>query len=80
MKPTGKSVAAAAVQAVGVGHTYDEMDCQAFVEYCVKQAGGERVLSLSERLAAEMEDMRAGYEILGANAGDEMPLEEGGNS
>lgn len=41
MKPTGKSVAAAAVQAVGVGYTYDEMDCQAFVEYCVKQAGGE---------------------------------------
>lgn len=40
MKPTGKSVAAAAVQAVGMGYTYDEMDCQAFVEYCVKQAGG----------------------------------------
>lgn len=40
MKPTGKSVAAAAVQAVGVGYTYDEMDCQAFVEYCVRQAGG----------------------------------------
>lgn len=42
--------------------------------------GGERVLSLSERLAAEMEDMQAGYEILGASVGDEMPLEEGGNS
>lgn len=40
MKPTGKSVAAAAVQAVGMGYTYDEMDCQAFVEYCVRQAGG----------------------------------------
>lgn len=40
MKPTGESVAAAAVQAVGVGYTYDEMDCQAFVEHCVKQAGG----------------------------------------
>lgn len=40
MKPTGKSVAAAAVQAVGVGYTYDEMDCQAFVEHCVRQAGG----------------------------------------
>lgn len=40
MKPTGKSVAAAAVQAVGVGYTYEEMDCQAFVEHCVKQAGG----------------------------------------
>lgn len=40
MKPTGESVAAAAVQAVGVGYTYDEMDCQAFVEHCVKQVGG----------------------------------------
>ena len=40
MKPTGKSVAAAAVQAVGVGYTYDEMDCQAFVEHCARQAGG----------------------------------------
>lgn len=40
MRPPGKSVAAAAVQAVGVGYTYDEMDCQAFVEHCVRQAGG----------------------------------------
>lgn len=40
MKPTGKDVAAAAVQAVSVGYTYDEMDCQAFVEHCVRQAGG----------------------------------------
>lgn len=40
MNPTGKSVSAAAVQAVGVGYTYDEMDCQAFVEHCVRQAGG----------------------------------------
>ena len=40
MKPKGKDVAAAAVQAVSVGYTYDEMDCQAFVEHCVKQAGG----------------------------------------
>lgn len=40
MKPTGKDVAAAAVQAVSVGYTYDEMDCQAFVEHCVHQAGG----------------------------------------
>lgn len=24
-----------------MGYTYDEMDCQAFVEHCVKQAGGE---------------------------------------
>ena len=40
MKPTGKDVASAAVQAVSVGYTYDEMDGQAFVEHCVKQAGG----------------------------------------
>ena len=40
MKPKGKDVAAAAVQAVGVGYTYDEMDCQAFIEHCARQAGG----------------------------------------
>ena len=40
MKPKAKDVAAAAVQAISVGYTYDEMDCQAFVEHCVKQAGG----------------------------------------
>ncbi len=40
MKPTSKDVAAAAVQAVSVGYTYDEMDCQAFVEHCARQAGG----------------------------------------
>ena len=40
MKPIGESVAAAAVQAVSVGYTYDEMDCQAFVEHCARQAGG----------------------------------------
>ena len=40
MKPTGESVAAAAAQAVGVGYTYDEMDCQAFIEHCARQAGG----------------------------------------
>ena len=40
MKPKSKDVAAAAVQAAHVGYTYDEMDCQAFVEHCVRQAGG----------------------------------------
>lgn len=40
MKPKGTDVAAAAVQAVSVGYTYDEMDCQAFVEHCARQAGG----------------------------------------
>lgn len=51
MKPTGESVAAAAVQAVGVGYTYDEMDCQAFVEHCVKQAGGSMDYSGSNDMA-----------------------------
>lgn len=31
MKPSGKSVADAAVRALGIGYTYEEMDCQAFV-------------------------------------------------
>lgn len=51
MKPTGKNVAAAAVQAVGVGYTYDEMDCQAFVEHCVRQAGGSMDYSGSNDMA-----------------------------
>ena len=40
MKPTGTQVAQAAALAVGVGYTYDEMDCQAFIEHCARQAGG----------------------------------------
>ena len=40
MKPTSTDVAAAAVQVAHVGYTYDEMDCQAFVEHCARQAGG----------------------------------------
>ncbi len=40
MKPTAVQLARAAVQAVGVGYTYDEMDCQAFIEHCARQAGG----------------------------------------
>ena len=40
MKPTGTQVAKAAALAVGVGYTYDEMDCQAFIEHCARQAGG----------------------------------------
>ena len=51
MKPTGKSVAAAAMQAVSVGYTYDEMDCQAFVEHCVRQAGGSMDYSGSNDMA-----------------------------
>lgn len=40
MKPRAVQLARAAVQAVGVGYTYDEMDCQAFIEHCARQAGG----------------------------------------
>jgi len=39
-KPTGAAVAAKAVAAVAEGHTYQEMDCKAFVEYCVNACGG----------------------------------------
>lgn len=41
MKPTGKRVAKEAVNAVPIGYTYDELDCQAFIEHCVKQSGGQ---------------------------------------
>lgn len=40
MKPRAVQLARAAVQAVGVGYTYDELDCQAFIEHCARQAGG----------------------------------------
>ena len=40
MKPTANQVARAATLAAHVGYTYDELDCQAFVEHCVSQAGG----------------------------------------
>ena len=40
MKPTTNQVARAAPLAAHVGYTYDELDCQAFVEHCVRQAGG----------------------------------------
>lgn len=40
MKPKAVQLARAAVQAVGVGYTYDELDCQAFIEHCARQAGG----------------------------------------
>ena len=39
MKPTANQVARAATLAAHVGYTYDELDCQAFVEHCVRQAG-----------------------------------------
>ena len=40
MKPSGKAVAAVAVSSVGIGYTYDQMDCQAFVRHCVNECGG----------------------------------------
>ena len=40
MKPTANQVARASTLAAHVGYTYDELDCQAFVEHCVRQAGG----------------------------------------
>ena len=40
MKPTANQVARAATLAAHVGYTYDELDCQACVEHCVRQAGG----------------------------------------
>ncbi len=40
MKPTANQVAQAAMAAAHAGYTYDEMDCQAFVEHCARQAGG----------------------------------------
>ncbi|MEA5146013.1 MAG: peptidoglycan-binding domain-containing protein [Candidatus Limiplasma sp.] len=40
-KPTGAAVAARAVQAVAEGHTYQQMDCQALIEFCVQQCGGK---------------------------------------
>lgn len=40
MKPSGEKVAKAAIGTLGIGYTYEDMDCQAFIEYCTKQAGG----------------------------------------
>lgn len=40
MKPTANQVAQAAMAAAHVGDTYEEMDRQAFIEHCARQAGG----------------------------------------
>lgn len=40
MKPTANQLARAATAAAHVGYTYDELDCQAFIEHCARQAGG----------------------------------------
>ena len=51
MKPTGASVAARAVRAVAEGHPYAEMDCQAFVEFCVHACGGNMAYAGSNDMA-----------------------------
>jgi hypothetical protein len=50
-KPTALAVAARAVAAVARGHTYAEMDCQAFVEHCVITAGGAMAYAGSNDMA-----------------------------
>ena len=50
-KPTGAAVAAKAVAAVAEGHTYAEMDCQAFVEHCVTACGGRMAYAGSNDMA-----------------------------
>ncbi len=50
-KPTGAAVAARAAAAVAEGHTYAEMDCQAFIEYCVAACGGQMAYAGSNDMA-----------------------------
>lgn len=50
-KPTGAAVAERAVAAVAEGHTYTEMDCQAFIEHCVIASGGQMVFAGSNDMA-----------------------------
>lgn len=75
-KPTGAQVAARAVAAMNEGITYDRMDCQAFVEYCVNQCGGNLDASGSNDMARNhvawlgtiAEAKQAGYLLPGAAA------------
>lgn len=50
-KPSGAAVAARAVAAVAEGHSYQEMDCQAFVEHCVTACGGAMAYAGSNDMA-----------------------------
>ena len=50
-KPTGEAVAARAAAAVAEGHTYAEMDCQAFIEHCVAACGGQMAYAGSNDMA-----------------------------
>lgn len=50
-KPTGASVAEKAITLQREGHTYREMDCQAFVEACVNGCGGSMDYAGSNAMA-----------------------------
>ena len=50
-KAYAAAVAAKAIAAVGEGHTYAEMDCQAFVEYVVNACGGAMAYAGSNDMA-----------------------------
>jgi len=50
-KPTGDAVAAKAIALQAEGHTYQEMDCQAFVEACVNGSGGSMDYAGSNAMA-----------------------------
>ena len=50
-KPNAAAVAARAIAAVAEGHTYAEMDCQAFVEHCVAACGGAMAYAGSNDMA-----------------------------
>lgn len=61
MKPKGKSVADVAIDAVKASRnaetriSYDQMDCQAFVEYCVAKSGGNMDYSGTNAMARAMD-------------------------
>lgn len=50
-KPKAAAVAARAVAAVAEGHSYAEMDCQAFIEFCVAACGGAMAYAGSNDMA-----------------------------
>lgn len=50
-RPSGADVAARAIAAVTEGHSYAEMDCQAFVEHCVTACGGAMAYAGSNDMA-----------------------------
>ena len=72
MKPTGNQVARAATRAAHVGYTYDELDCQAFVEHCVRQAGGRMDYLGTNAMAVDqkMDESRLQFKLAAAEARD----------